>query len=365
MSEPVKYFLQLLRSALHADCPPLQSLDGQPLDEQTWEEIFALAKKHAVIGVVFDAAMSLPVALQPPRRIKVRMALMAEKIVAKNRAMAQRTAPLFAALKDMGLHACLLKGQSLAMLYPKPELRQCGDIDVWVEGDCKDTLAKIQSKWATGEVWYHHVDVKAFPDKLTVEVHFYPSWMNSPVFNRRLHEYFSACAPAQFSNYNEALGCCVPTTGFNLVFNMIHIYRHLLLEGIGLRQLLDYAFVLRSSDRNQRDDAMRTLHKLGIGDFVPSVMHIMKECFHLDDELLLCAPESRGGAFLLEEVLTAGNFGKTDSRNKWRHGQNRLQKAVHRFQHLSRFVMYAPSEVLWAPCFKVWQFFWKKINRFK
>lgn len=189
--------------------------------------------------------------------------------------------------------------------------------------------------------------------------------MNSPIYNRRLHRYFASCAETQFSNYNEALGCCVPTTGFNLVFNMIHIYRHLLLEGIGLRQLLDYAFVLRNSDPDQRADAMRTLRYLGIGDFVPSVMYVMKECFHLGDEWLLCSPESRGGSFLLDEILTAGNFGSKDSRNKWRHNQNRLQKAIHRYEHLSRFVMYAPSEVLWSPYFKIRQFIWKKIRHYR
>lgn len=360
MGESMNYFLQLLRYALYGDCPL-----EQPLDEQTWEEIFAIAKKHAVIGLVFDAAMSHPAALQPPRRVKVRMALLAEKIVSKNKVMTERAASLFATLKDMGLRSCLLKGQSLAMLYPKPELRQCGDIDMWVEGEYRNTLKKMQSKWNTGEVWYHHVDVDIFGKAPQVEVHFYPSWMNSPKYNRRFHKYLAEMGPAQFSNYNETLGCCVPTTEFNLVFNMIHIYRHLLSEGIGLRQLVDYCMILLHSNQEQRHHAMEQLEYLGIADFVPSVMYVMQECFCLEDGQLLCPPEDKGGSFLLDEVLTAGNFGRTDSRNKWRHNQNVFQKAIHRYQHLSRFVMFAPSEVLWSPYFKVRQFLWKKINRFK
>ena len=36
----------------------------------------------------------------------------------------------------------------------------------------------------------------------------------------------------------------IPTVEFNLIFQLTHIYAHLMNEGIGLRQLLDYYYVL-------------------------------------------------------------------------------------------------------------------------
>lgn len=353
-------FFKLLNAAIRGENAPEMSLT-----EEEWENVFKLAKKHTVIGLVFCAAMTLPPEMQPPRRVKVRMALLSEKIQARNSEMNAALPQLYADLKDMGLRSCLLKGQGIALLYPNPDMRQCGDIDMWVEGDWRTILKSLASRWKVGEVWYHHADVRVFGKSPQVEMHFYPSWMNSPIYNRRFHRYLAEKGPEQFGNFNEKLGCCVPTVEFNLVFSMLHIYRHLLSEGVGLRQLTDYFMILCHSNQQQRRHAMEQLRHLGLGDFVPSVMYVLHKCFALDDEFLLCPMESRGGSFLLEEVLAAGNFGFLDSRNKWRHNQNVFVKAIHRYQHLSRFVMYAPSEVLWSPYFKLRQFFWKRIHRFK
>ena len=36
----------------------------------------------------------------------------------------------------------------------------------------------------------------------------------------------------------------IPTVEFNIIFQLTHIYSHLMNEGIGLRQLVDYYYVL-------------------------------------------------------------------------------------------------------------------------
>lgn len=324
-----------------------------------------LAKKHTVMGLVCQAAMSLPEEQLPPRRVKIRMALIAEKIAANNAAMNEQVRRIAAEFDSMGMRSCLLKGQGLSLLYPHPEYRQSGDIDLWVEGRRKDIINAVRRRWRTGEIWYHHADVFAFGRKASLEVHFWPTWMNSPVYNARIQKWFRAQAPLQFGNYNESLGCCTPVPEFNLVFNMVHIFRHVLLEGVGLRQLTDYYFVLMNSEAQERKNAYGLLCRFGAGHFVPSVMYILHLLFGIPDEYMLCAPDPVKGEFLLSEIMQAGNFGHADKRNKWRHDQSRLEKAIHRYEHLSRFVMFATSEVLWSPYFKINQFVWKKLNRYK
>ncbi len=336
-----------------------------PVSERQWEEVMKTAKKHAVMGLVYQAAMSLPEEQLPPRRVKIRMALILEKIAANNAAVNEQMRGIVAEFGAMGMRSCLLKGQGLSLLYPHPEYRQSGDIDLWVEGSRKDIINTVRRRWRTGEIWYHHVDVYVPGNRTPLEVHFYPTWMNSPLYNARIRKYFRGQAPVQFGNFNERLGCCTPLPGFGLVFNMVHIFRHVLMEGVGLRQLVDYYLVLMNSDEQERKEAYRQLCRLGVGHFVPSVMHVLKLLFDIPDEYMLCRPDPVKGRFLLSEIMQAGNFGRTDSRNKWRHDQNRLEKALHRYEHLSRFVMFATSEVLWSPYFKISQFVWKKLNGYR
>lgn len=362
-----KAFIQLLRigMGLPATLDGESPVDFARLTEDEWTEIQKTAVNQAVIGLIYDGIMSLPDDQRPPRKIKVNLALLSDKIKSKNAALSEHVVQIYSAFRDMGIRTCLLKGQGIAALYPDPLRRQCGDIDLWVEGERKDTIKLLRSKWKVGEIWYHHADVMAFADKTSLEIHFYPSWMNSPANNALMQKYFASQADRQFSNFNQTLGYCVPTYEFNLVYCMIHLYRHLLLEGVGLRQVIDYYFILKSSETQERTAAAATLVELGIGEFVPSVLYVLKNLFGLEDEYCFASVDNIGGEFLLSEIVLSGNFGKRDSRNGWRHDQARAVKAMNRFRHLKRFRRYARSEVCWAPYFKLKQFLWKKLNAYR
>ena len=76
-----------------------------------------------------------------------------------------------------------------------------------------------------------------------MEVHFSPCRLHNLINDNELQEWFGQQRAMQFSN-KDSNGWCVPTTEFNLVYMMLHMYRHLFGEGIGLRQMMDYYFVL-------------------------------------------------------------------------------------------------------------------------
>lgn len=353
-------FLQLVNIALgFRECLHCE------LDEQMWLDVLEQARKHAVLGLIFVAMTKLPQEQQPHRRIKVRLGFIAEEIEKRNAAINAELPQIYDICEKKGIKSCLLKGQGLSLLYPMPQYRQCGDIDMWVDADVDGITRLMPSRWRQGEIWYHHVEYRSSDTKVSLEIHRFPSWMNSPIANSRLQKYFYVQKESQMSNFNAQLGCNIPTVEFNLVYNMIHIYRHVLFEGIGLRQFVDYVLVLRNSTARERVRAMETLSSLGIGSFVPAVMYMMKSLFELPEEYMLSTLDTSKGKFLLEEVRKSGNFGKSDGRNKWRSGQNYFQKAWYRMLRLSRFITFAWSEVMWAPYFKLNQFVWKRIKHYK
>ena len=166
-------------------------------------------------------------------------------------------------------------------------------------------------------------------------------------------------------------------------------------EGIGLRQLLDYFFLLKNTDFGGNTDGdgfllntdftdstdricgnadgdgflvntdltdrrllQDELRRLGLWEFAGAVMYIMKEVFGLEDNRLIVPPDVKRGRLVLKEVLEAGNFGQYDKRNWFVHSA--LGHNLQRLYRDMRLVRYFPEEALSEPFFRIWHFFWRK-----
>ena len=190
-----------------------------------------------------------------------------------------------------------------------------------------------------------HADIAFFTD-IPVEVHFKPSWMFSPYTNFKLQQYFKQKANGQFSNCDKDSGFTHSTVDFDLVFSLVHIYRHVFFEGIGLRQLLDYYHILSHSNIQQRQDAYKVLAGLGMKAFTGGVIWVLSKCFALEKEYYLCSVNERYGKHLLSEILIAGNFGHSAPRYNFKIHDNRLAYGFIQLKRNILFLRYYPSEVL-------------------
>ena len=334
-----------------------------PDSREEWEDLFMLAGRHNLLAYTFPVIDRLHDEVDVPLGVYSRWAMMAEKIASRNAFHKEACANLYKGFIDSGFRSCILKGQAAAVLYPDPALRQGGDIDIWVEGDRHAVVDFLRSRFELHKIVYHHCDVKMIKG-VGVEVHFTPSWMNAPCANRRLQRWFLEQGDTQFANFDESLGFCVPTLEFDAVYMLIHIFRHVLEEGIGLRQLLDYYYVLVHLDDTGRQAALKHLHHLRMDGFAAAVMYVLKGVFRLDEKFFLCPPDEREGAFLLEEIMISGNFGKYDSRNAHEKGEGLLGHGKRKFSRGLRYLMHYPSEVLCMPLFMSWQYFWRRKNGF-
>lgn len=192
-----------------------------------------------------------------------------------------------------------------------------------------------------------------------------PSWMYNPRINARLQRYFEENKAAQFSNCLEDRGFAAPTAAFDAVFSMVHVYRHLLEEGVGLRQVMDYCQVLRQLDAQQRADAFKVLCSLRMRRFAGALMYVAQKVYNLPEELMICAPDCAEGEFLLSEIMLAGNFGKYDDRYRKGENDGRLRRFLRKLGRQMHFLTHYPSEVLWFPGYRVWQYFWRNFKKYE
>lgn len=302
--------------------------------------------------------------MRPPQGILLNWIGILQQIEQRNKTVNRQCLELQKKLDEAGLKYCILKGQGNAQMYGKIKsqlslLRQSGDIDVWVGGGFDKVLQYVQGVSPTDDVSEQHVHFHVFEDT-DVEVHFTPSWLTNPRYNRRLKKWFAEEAERQMS-HRVQFGdgeIVMPTTDFNMVYQMLHIYRHLFSEGIGLRQLMDYYVLLKTSDLTQEERAyvLCQVHRFGLDSFAQALMWMLGYVFHLDESAMLWKQDERRGRFLLSEVLQMGNFGHSDNRFKLDANDPHLKRYVQTVKSKFRFFKYFPSETLWQPINFFWTF---------
>ena len=353
----IELFFALIRCGIGKQC----TLPHTP-DAREWNELFDIAQKQTLTGIAFAGIERLPQEQRPSKEILLKWYKMCAMIKSKNAELDRKCAIVSDKFKSEGFGNCILKGQGIAQLYPDPTLRTPGDIDIWLDGGDKKIIEYVRKLIPYCEPTYHHVDFPIAREH-DIEVHYRPSWLYSPFANRRLQRFFKESADAQFANVVCTKEGCfpAPTTAFNRIYILLHIYRHLFQEGIGLRQLLDYYFVLeKGATEEEKVECTCMLKKLGLKGFAAAVAYIMQEKLGIEREKLIVEPDRRRGEFLLNEVMTAGNFGRYDSRYSIVSQEREFAHFLNSMRRTARLVLQYPGETLWSPYFKIWHYFWRK-----
>lgn len=334
------------------------------LKEVDWKEIYRIAKKQCLMEGLFDGIKKLP-AEHVGMKKELLLQWMAESQMLEKANVRLNDAAIQVSewFRKKGFRTCILKGQGNALMYPNPYSRTPGDIDIWVEGGDKRVISFVRSISPHEKACYHHIEFPSYKG-VEVEVHYRPSFLLCFWHNRKLQKYYERVKEKQFSHrvmFSEQREVAIPTVEFNLIFQLTHIYAHLMNEGIGLRQLLDYYFVLQHADIKDLTELQRNLKHFGLWKFAGAIMYIMHEVFGMPASRLIVPLNEKYGNFVLNEVLEAGNFGSYDKRNRF--GKSQLGHNLQRVYRDIRLIKYFPAEALSEPIFRVWHFFWRMKNK--
>ena len=219
-----------------------------------WQELYSFASKQALQGLCFEGIERLgeeyPEKLkQNPIGRELLMTWMgkAQQIRRQNRKVNTVASKLFSMLREDGLRCCVLKGQGNALMYPNPYSRTPGDIDVWIDASRERIMEYAQNKFELeDDIRLQHLETSL--DGVPVELHFFPCSMNNPIYHARLQKWFRRNADLQCSHIvglpDGAGDIAIPTTAFNVVYQLTHLYHHFFDEGIGMRQIIDYFLVV-------------------------------------------------------------------------------------------------------------------------
>ena len=339
-----------------------------------WQKLYSFASKQAILGLCFDGIERLgeeypeELRLNPIER-ELMMTWMgkAQQIRRQNRKVNLVASKLFSMLRKDGLRCCVLKGQGNALMYPNPYTRTPGDIDVWVNASRDEITeyAKCHFK-LEDDIRFHHLETTL--DGVPVELHFFPGIMNNPIYNARLQKWFKRNADLQCSNVvslPDGIGeIAIPTTAFNVIYQLTHLYHHFFDEGVGIRQIIDYYHVVNNDELLVvRDTLQKELKHLELWKFARAVMYVLHEVLGLSEEKMIAPMDEKRGKLLLAEILNGGNFGQHFTKYGHFTQQGMAKKYFLKIWRNMHFVRYYPAEALSEPIFRTWHFFWRMKNK--
>lgn len=344
-------FFALLRSGLWGEAVDPTLFHN--FTEADWRQIYRLAATQALLALVYDGVSTLPPELHPPRTLLLQWAAQTVRVEQANRQLDQMVSRLCKLYTDAGLHPVLLKGQGIATYYRNPRHRQCGDIDVYIgrEGQMQaNRLLQQAGAMATAEASSKHASYEL--DGVHVENHRLIATLNNPLASRRFRRLVQEWYP---DGAGHEFLMPTPPVQFNAVYIFVHAFQHFLGSGIGLRQVCDWACLLRTChDDIDCSLLVRQLRSLGMlraarafAYIAVSRLGLPPAClpFRVDDMEEL-------GEALLEEVLATGNFGQYDARisprpaGYWAGKWHTFVRALRRCRQLQG---YAPLEAWCYP----------------
>ena len=330
----------------------LQQLSRQ-LSPEEWQELYEQAQKQSLIGVCMYGISKLPHEQKPKGQLYWKWLAIVTRIQHQNIQLDQQTSIIWKQLKEDGLDSAILKGQGIAQEYGElAQFRQSGDIDIWVKGGYQIVCNYVQRTHPTDDVAYHRFHYNYFSNT-EVELHHRPTLMRNLFDDRKLRRWYNSFKAEDFV-YLENKGFAVPPAKFNSIFILTHIYRHFLFEGIGLRQVMDYYFVLKGHPESIGSPEPM-LKDLRLTRFAEAMMWILHTQFGLEERYLICGMNEKEGRFVLSEIGQTGNFGQRDVRYAYKH----FQKLRRQIAHSIHLLLHYPSEVLWTPVWLVYHKIWK------
>ena len=365
-------------------------LDGSVLQGFDWDAFYDFAKRQTLVGIVFDGIQRLPKGAAPRLDLLMKWLGMSQRVKMRNEVLNEATVAVYNSVRNAGYSCCILKGQGNAVMYPNPSARMPGDVDVWVDAWRDDIrrLARALVEIADGRVGSESLNhIGLTMGGITVELHSTPGFMANCIYNRRLQNWLRRNADLQCSNMvalpNGSGAVAVPTCAFNAVYQLYHLYHHYFYEGVGLRQVVDYYFVVVKSEERRvkgevkseerrvkseegevKSEELRVknpmalegeLNRLGLWKFAGAVMYVLHNVMGLPEDMMIAPMDRKRGRMLLDDILNGGNFGHYDKHHAVGHNLLRLYRDA-------RLLRFYTSEALSEPVFRAWHWWWRKRN---
>ena len=312
----------------------------------------SLSEEQTTVGLISQALVDRDVNIEEEDVVNVLSSTL--KVRQSNQKLNRAVVSLCQIMEKQGIRILILKGQTYATFYPDPSLRQCGDIDfICHPGDIEKAVAflkydlglSLSDSGSNKHAGFMMNGIKYEIHRLLTNFAYPPHhryWEN--VFMKEVWEH-----PYTINIDGYPVPTLAPT--YNAVYVFEHIFFHLIMDGIGIRQFCDWGLLLH----HYRDDIDKELlykHLKGIGLYKA---YNQSESFLVDYlglseaevPLGICKDRKRQSDSIWTDLLYLGNFGHKVSYFSPRGPIHAIEHLVHIARQGLKYFRDAPMETLW------------------
>lgn len=337
------FLLELMRSALWG-CAFKTSIA-----DVDFCEVMRLAEEQTVLGIALDGLSGIG-NLKLAEGSKEQMTLFesiggVEQIKQQNESINEELSWFYEQMNKRNIACIVVKGQTNGALYPKPELRQSGDIDflttkiaqlvqVFPDEGIPERIPEKEYAFSHNEITYElHSRLIDFGCKKHQKL-----WAEQET--REWHKkYFVKVDGVEVRTLSPTM---------NAAYLYVHLFFHLIREGVSLRQFCDWAVCLHHYkdviDRRQLAELMERLDMQNgyraFGCIVVDELGLPENEFPMP----LNEDDRRWKERILHDVFSGGNFGRQNHKAKSALGF-KMETLCMAIRNTFRYYPLAPSEM--------------------
>lgn len=306
--------LHLLRRSLHPETDLLTDDEAKQTD---WRAVMDESAHQAVLVSAFDAAA--PYKKFIPGEVWQEWFQRSSRVLMSNLRVANAQRELVTLLEEKDFSYVILKGESAAAYYPKPELRHLGDVDFLIDPEQRERVTQtLEDSGYTN--CGHDVGVHVAFQKFGVasEMHYDLPGVPYGAAGECVWEFMRGADRVDPIIWADKTGGRAPDAARHGLILLLHMEKHMLSEGLGLRHLCDWAAFFDKTGQEPfwNEEFLPLLRKIGLLHYTAVMtrvcaLYLGSVCpdwaVHSDENL--CAE-------ILKDVLDGGNFGFKEKERK-------------------------------------------------
>lgn len=291
-------FFALLRAGLWGTVPEQDMFVS--FTEKQWREVLFMAQKQAVLGVIYAGISRLSRELMPDRNTLLKLYTLTERIRVTNLQITAVAQEVCAWFEQEGLEPIVMKGMSVGAFYAEPNLRQPGDLDLFFHRNYEQVLPTLEKKGI--QVDLHPSHDKFVYKGILIELHAMPFRPLYPIGNLDLTPIWQETKDGYYRVLNVKA---------NSLLLLLHPAKHFMKEGLGLRQVCDWAvFAQHHADKPEFKEALQEMERQGAKKFVNALSGIVYQYLGVNRQnLYIGRKNEKLTEEMLDLILKRGNFG--------------------------------------------------------
>ncbi len=272
---------------------------ARPAEDIDWNSLYRLAQDHQVAGIVYFQCRDF---IPPEYITPFEKRYSAELFYYSNRL--KETERIRRAFREAGIQFYTVKGMDAAQFYPMPPLRTMGDSD-FIVSDLPAAIQVMRKLGFLGEQEENVHEWSCERNGLPVELHDVLIKHDEKSTKKQLR-FFRDLMPHVKENTLD--------WNYHFLFMIAHLRKHFLFSGVGIRQFMDIAVLIKDGPDLDWKWIEKKLGELEMRRFAHACFSLIEYWFGITPPISFQRTDSLEE--MTEKIIGNGVFGDADPDNK-------------------------------------------------